>query len=246
MRGSTPRWGRVCASWPSPPIPSKRRRRAFASCNSSSRSPRAAICGSPNIAAHAAARGAEAVLLQTIVDTRVYRPRHTPPPAVPVVGWIGTHGTYPFLERLLPLLDRLRRDVTFELVIIGSGRPADTRPWSMEREPDDFRALDVGVYPIGDDAWSAAKSGFKAVQYMATGVPFVMSPVGVAATMGVPGQTHLLASSDDEWSDALRRLLGDSELRARMGRAGRAFAEEHFSIDSHADALADALRRTAR
>ena len=64
--------------------------------------------------------------------------------------------------------------------------------------------------------------------------------------MGVPGQTHLLASSDDEWSDALRRLLGDSELRARMGRAGRAFAEEHFSIDSHADALADALRRTAR
>src|SRR5207244_1136711 len=83
------------------------------------------------IAPPAAGRGAETVRLQPIVDTRVYRPRHMPPPAVPVVGWIGTHGTYPFLERLLPLLDRLRRDVTFELVIIGSGRPADTRPWSM-------------------------------------------------------------------------------------------------------------------
>src|SRR5207248_356891 len=76
---------------------------------------RIVTCGSPNIAAHVTARGAEAVLLQTIVDTRVYRPRDTAPPEVPVVGWIGTHGTYPFLKLLLPVLDRLKREVPFEL-----------------------------------------------------------------------------------------------------------------------------------
>ncbi len=206
---------------------------------------RVVTCGSPNIAAYAASLGAETMLVPTVADTRLFHPRETPPPEVPVVGWIGTHGTYPFFERLLPLFERLRREVRFELVIIGSGGKADTRPWQMEREAEDFRSLDAGVYPIGDDAWSVSKSGFKAVQYMASGVPFVMTPAGIGAMMGIPGQTHLLANSDDEWLDALRRLLTDPALRARMGRAGRAFAEEHYSVEKQADALAEAIRRAA-
>jgi glycosyltransferase involved in cell wall biosynthesis len=204
---------------------------------------RVVTCGNPNIAEYVRARGAEAVVLPTVVDTAVFRPRTTPPPAVPVVGWIGTHGTSPFLQRLLPLFDRL--EMPFELVVIGSGLPIDARPWQMDREADDFRSLDVGVYPLPDDAWSAAKSGFKAVQYMASGVPFVMSPVGVCAAMGIPGETHLNAVTDDEWLAALRRLLADTELRMRMGRAGRAFAERHYSLEAHADALAAVIRSAA-
>jgi glycosyltransferase involved in cell wall biosynthesis len=206
---------------------------------------RVVTCGSPNIASYVAARGAEAVVIPTVADTRLFHPRTAPPPEVPVVGWIGTHGTYPFLERLLPLFERLRREMPFELTIIGSGRAIDTRAWQLEREADDFRALDVGVYPIGTDAWSEAKSGFKAVQYMASGVPFVMSPVGVCAAMGIPGETHLLASTDEEWLAALRRLIADPALRARMGGAGRAFAERHYSIDAQADTLAAAIRRAS-
>ena len=76
---------------------------------------------------------------------------------------------------------------------------------------------------------------------MASAVPFVMSPVGVCATMGMPGETHLLATTDEEWLAALRRLLTDAELRARMGRAGRRFAEEHYSLDVVADVLARVL-----
>jgi glycosyltransferase involved in cell wall biosynthesis len=204
---------------------------------------RVVTCGSPNIAAYAASLGAETVLVPTVADTRLFHPRQTPPPEVPVVGWIGTHGTFPFLQRLLPLFERLAREVRFEMVIIGSGGKADTRAWNLEREAEDFRSLDIGVYPIGDDAWSAAKSGFKAIQYMASGVPFVMTPAGVCATMGLPGETHLLASTDDEWLDALRRLLTDPALRARMGRAGRAFAERHYSVEMQADRLADAIRK---
>jgi glycosyltransferase involved in cell wall biosynthesis len=201
-------------------------------------------CGSPNVAAYAASLGAETVLLPTVVDLRVFHPRTTVPPDVPVVGWIGTHGTFPFLERLLPLLERLRTELPFELAIIGSGEATDTRPWQLEREPEDFRSLDVGLYPIADDAWSAAKSGFKAIQYMASGVPFVMSPVGVCATMGIAGETHFLAATEDEWAAALRRLIADPALRARMGAAGRAFAERHYALEAHADALADAIRKT--
>jgi glycosyltransferase involved in cell wall biosynthesis len=118
----------------------------------------------------------------------------------------------------------------------------ETRPWQLEREVEDFQSLDIGIYPIDDDEWSAGKSGFKAVQYMATGVPFVMSPVGVCATMGIDGVTHLIAKSDDEWLAALRRLIDDRELRTTMSAAGRAFAEQHFDVEQQADALAAVLR----
>jgi hypothetical protein len=114
----------------------------------------------------------------------LFHPRETTN-EVPIIGWIGTHTTYPFLERLMPLFDRLAREHRFALEIIGSGRPdIDTRPWSMNTEAEDIRSFDIGVYPLTDDEWNARKSGLKAVQYMASGVPFVMSPVGVCATIG--------------------------------------------------------------
>jgi glycosyltransferase involved in cell wall biosynthesis len=211
---------------------------------------RVVVCGNPNIAAHVRELGAEAVVVPTVVDLRVFKPLDALPREVPAIGWIGTHGTFPFLERLLPLFERLAREQRFRLTIVGSGRDnvrvrgvdVDCRPWRLDREAEDFRALDVGVYPIADDAWSAGKSGFKAVQYMACGVPFVMSPVGVCATMGVAGETHFLARSDEEWLGALRRLLADAELRRRMGRAGRAFAEAHYALAAQAEALAAILQ----
>ena len=195
-------------------------------------------CGNPNIAADVRARGGEAMVVPTVVDTRVFHPRETLN-EIPVIGWIGTHSTYPFLERLLPLFDQLAREHHFRLTIIGSGRVSiDTRPWSLDAEGEDFRSFDIGLYPLDDDAWNARKSALKAVQYMASAVPFVMSPVGICATMGVPDETHLLATTEEEWLAALRRLLTDAELRARMGRAGRRFAEENYSVDVVADALA--------
>ncbi len=204
----------------------------------------AVVCGNPNIAADVHTLNAKTIVVPTVVDTRVFHPRDGAN-EVPVIGWIGTHTTYPFLERLQPVFDALAREHRFALTIIGSGRAGvDARPWSMEREADDFRSFDIGVYPLIDDAWNARKSGLKAAQYLASGIPFVMSPVGICATMGVPGETHFLATTDEEWLDALRRLLIDAELRAAMGRAGRRYAETHDTIDTAADALAEIIHAT--
>jgi glycosyltransferase involved in cell wall biosynthesis len=214
---------------------------------------RVVTCGSPAILEHARSLGARSVYIPTVVDTHRFHPAERQVNAIPVIGWVGTHGTYPYLERLFPIFERLARELRFRLVIVGSGRSdvrvegveVDTRPWRMEAEVEDFQSIDIGVYPIADDAWSAGKAGFKGVQYMATGVPFVMSPVGVCAVMGVPGVTHLAAVTDREWLDALRQLVTDPELRATMSRAGRAFAEQHFGIEAQADALAAAIRSAA-
>jgi glycosyltransferase involved in cell wall biosynthesis len=211
---------------------------------------RSVTCGSPNIAAYVREHGGEATVVPTVVDTRRFRPGQAHAAETLTIGWIGTHGTFPYLDRLFPLFERLGDEVPFRLIVVGSGRDrlrvpgvdVESRPWTMEREVEDFQSLDIGVYPLTDDEWSAGKAGFKAVQYMATGIPFVMSPIGICATMGVPGQTHIAAISDDDWLNALRQLLNDAALRQRLSATARAFAEEHYGIEAQAEALAGVVR----
>jgi hypothetical protein len=113
--------------------------------------------------------------------------------------------------------------------------------WDLGREVQDFQSFDIGLYPIVADRWSAGKSGFKSIQYMAVGIPFVVTPVGACAQIGEPGVTHLGASTLDEWCAALARLISDRRARRRMGEAGRRYALQHYTVPPQAEKLANAL-----
>jgi glycosyltransferase involved in cell wall biosynthesis len=211
------------------------------------------VAGNPMIAGYAAGRGARTEVLPTIVDVRVVKPAARRNAGVPVVGWMGTRGTHHLLETIFPALARAGREHRFRVKVVGAGVDAiaipnvevEAKPWRHSDEVADLQSFDAGVYPLFDDERNAGKSGFKAIQYMAAGIPFVMSPIGVGATIGIPGRTHFLARTEDEWVDALVQLLGDPELRAAMGDAGRAYAEEHYSVERQADELAMILRKAA-
>src|SRR5260221_7262739 len=61
-----------------------------------------AICGNRFIADHVIAVGARTEIIPTVVDTDLFRPLLRPfkeKNDVPVIGWIGTHSTFPFLEK---------------------------------------------------------------------------------------------------------------------------------------------------
>lgn len=215
---------------------------------------RAAVvtCGSRAIVQHAEERGATARLVPTVVDTDVFRPDDTAHVAeVPQVGWIGTHSTLPYLASIVPALSRAAAQASFRLLVVGGadftveGVDLEQRPWDLTREVSDFRSLDVGLYPLADDKWARGKSGFKAIQYLACGVPFVVSPVGATSEIGIPGTTHLEARSLEEWTDAVHRLVSDRALRASMGAAGRAHALERYTVGHAAAQLTEALRLAA-
>ena len=130
-----------------------------------------------------------------------------------------------------------------------SGVAVENLPWSMEREVQDFQSIDIGLYPIDaalySGKWAAGKSGFKAIQYMAVGIPYVATPVGGSNELGEAGSTHFFASTEEEWRNTLTELIVDSEKRKQMGEAGRRFATEHYSLPAQADKLAAALREAA-
>jgi glycosyltransferase involved in cell wall biosynthesis len=211
-------------------------------------------CGNRTIAEYVESKGGQARIIPTVVDTERFRLQ---PERIerdpPVVGWIGTHSTLQYLETIFPALQELARSTRFQLKIVGAGKREIALPgvevesldWNMEREIEDFQSFDIGLYPIADDEWSKGKSGFKAIQYMAVGIPYVVSPVGACTEIGEPEVTHLLASTKDEWVEALRHLIADRELRMRMGQAGRRHATEHYTLEIQADKLAGALREAA-
>jgi glycosyltransferase involved in cell wall biosynthesis len=138
--------------------------------------------------------------------------------------------------------------------VVGSGREninvqgveVENLAWNLAREVHDFQSLDIGLYPIVADDWATGKSGFKAIQYMSVGVPFVVTPVGECAEIGVAGSTHLAATSRDEWAESLGRLLSDAALRESMGAAGRRYALEHYTVAAQADKLSEALHAALR
>lgn len=214
-------------------------------------------CGNRAIADYAESKGATTRIIPTVVDTDIFRPVTKSPSAVVVLGWIGTHSTFPYLETIFPVLQDLAQTHDFKLKIVGAGKDAVDIPgvevenleWKLEREVEDFQSFDIGLYPIDStlyaEKWASGKSGFKAIQYMAVGIPYVAAPVGAMKDIGEAGVTHFLAVTNDEWREALAMLLSDHELRGEMGAAGRSHVVQHYSLPDQAEKLAKALYEAA-
>ena len=74
----------------------------------------------------------------------------------------------------------------------------------------------------------------------------VANPVGVHPEMIRPGVDGFLASTPDEWVEAVRRLAGRPRPPARMGRAARASLEANYSVEAWAPAFVAAVAGAGR
>jgi glycosyltransferase involved in cell wall biosynthesis len=214
-------------------------------------------CGNRAIAEYVESKGATARIIPTVVDTDVFTPALRMSKDLLVLGWIGTHSTFPYLQSIFPVLQDLAKTYPFKLKLVGAGTSVVNIPgvevenleWKLEREVEDFQSFDIGLYPIDPslyaEKWAAGKSGFKGIQYMAVGIPFVAAPVGAMANIGEAGVTHIAATSPDKWFRGLEMLLADAQLRQTMGAAGRRHAVEHYALPDQADKLASALNEAA-
>lgn len=213
------------------------------------------VVGNEFLAGFARQYHSDVTVIPTAVDTDRFVPRAVAPagPRELVVGWIGSPTTFPYLEALAPLLERVARRRPFTLKVSGAGKPVrfpsvnvEEVPWSLDQEVTLFNSCDAGVYPLTDDDWARGKCGFKAIQFMACGVPVVAAAVGVNREIIDDGRNGFLASTPDEWAEKLERLLVDAGLRERFAKAGRETIEARYSLRVTAPRLADIMQKALR
>ena len=210
----------------------------------------AVLAGNSFLGEYARGHAGNVVVLPTCIDTERFRPAEgVRADGTCVVGWIGSHSTAKYLVSLVPVLEAVAREHPFRLAVVGSPAPlrvegvaVDHAPWSLEREVADFQRCDIGVSPLWDDAWSRGKCGFKAIEFMACGIPVVAAAVGANFDIIEDGVNGFLAATPGEWREKLGWLLADAPLRRKLGRAGRETILARYSLDAHAPTIIGALR----
>jgi glycosyltransferase involved in cell wall biosynthesis len=211
----------------------------------------ACCCGNAYVRDYAAQYCDRSIILPTVVDTSIYRPAGSKPASGPlVIGWIGSPSTWPNVRPLLPMLAKLCAEQGVRLRVVGAGRAAeadrfsglDLVDWSEASEVAEVQSMDIGIMPLIDGPFERGKSGYKLIQYLACGLPVVASPIGVNCEIVTDGENGFIATSEAEWRTALIRLIEDSALRARLGRAGRSRVEADYSLSSQAPRLVEVLQ----
>lgn len=210
----------------------------------------AITCGNSHLYDYARKFCARRLIVPTAVDTNKVRPAEGRHPGPPVIGWIGSASTWPYVRPYLPLLRCLVAEGKASVLVVGAGQAGrsdegggiEFRDWSEAREIADLQAMDIGIMPVPDRPWERGKSGYKLIQYMATGLPCVASPVGANCDIVVDGETGFLAATDNEWESALRKLIDDPNLARNLGQAGRRRAIKFYSLASQAPRLVELFR----
>ena len=215
------------------------------------------IAGNEFLATYARRFNRAVSIIPTCVDTTRFTPRARAsappdPPRGPVVGWIGSPTTADYIKGLAGVLGQVAQRQAFVLRVSGTGESVtmpgvvvDNRAWALDDEIELFRSCDIGVYPLAHDEWSKGKCGFKAIEFMACGVPVVAAAVGVNREIIEDGVNGFLASTDAEWALKLGRLIAEPALRAQFARAGRRTIEERYSLHVNAPKLAEVVRQAA-
>jgi glycosyltransferase involved in cell wall biosynthesis len=167
-----------------------------------------------------------------------------------VVGWSGSLHTLPHFEHARPALEALARKRRIVVKVIcnrGPDRPIAGAenvfvPWSEKGEAAEIGAVHAGIMPLPDDDFTRGKCGLKALQFMATGRPVVISPVGMNRDLVRHGENGFLAGDVDAWVTALDALAASADLRRRLGAEGRATVESTYAAPVVAASVARAIR----
>jgi len=212
------------------------------------------VAGNEYLADRARTAGAQRIeIIPTVLDTQAYRTGNPTPSGKPIIGWIGSPSTW--TEYAAPMMPLLSSVASTEAAMIRAVGAADgvvgsdtleILPWAEATEVAAIQSMHIGIMPLDDSPWARGKCGYKLIQYMACGLPVVASPVGVNADIVEHGVNGFLATTEQEWRDALTTLLRDPALRQRMGAAGRRKVEAEYSLAVWGPRVAALFRDVAK
>ncbi len=171
---------------------------------------------------------------------------------ITTIGWTGTFSSRPYLDLLGGILRELAGQRRFRLRVIGNfdytlpGVDLEVLQWSPSEEVRQMQGIDIGLYPLPDDDWVSGKSGLKAIQYMAFGLPTVASAVGTTPRIIRHMHNGMLVSTPEDWLAALTLLLDDPALRRQLGTEARTTVVANHSLHAIKSQYSNILNEVTR
>jgi len=166
---------------------------------------------------------------------------------VPVVVWVGMGPNVAQVEAMEAELLAAHTERPFLLRIVSNHLPKFRQltswkfiEWSENAEYEAIASADLGIMPLVDDGFTRGKCAYKALQYMACGLPVVASDVGVNRAWIEETGSGLVVKTGG-WASALVQLLSDPVLRTKMGEFGWKTVQERFTHEKVGAQLAVSL-----
>lgn len=158
-----------------------------------------------------------------------------------IIGWMGSPTNFQNvlkIESALLEVERLNSNVSFVFICRESFSLKLKRVRFMSWSDENFNyqqainSFDIGLAPMIDPSErNRAKTAFKSLEYMSSGLAFVSSPWGIPNHL-VHNENVLFAKDLAEWSEQLNVLIKDEDLRKKIGHNGYNAIVEHFSYSN--------------
>lgn len=160
------------------------------------------------------------------------------------IGWAGATGHLGTLMDWLGAVATLMLDHD-HVNFVSVGQPALAQAFGerfgarralgvpftlVENYPAAMSLFDIALAPAGKTAWYRAKSDLRQLEAGALGIPIIADPVVYPNIEH--GVTGFHAETPDEVLELLRTLVDDRGLRQDVGRAAKAYVEEHRDINN--------------
>jgi hypothetical protein len=157
-----------------------------------------------------------------------------------VVGWIAGGEHKADADKLgiaATLADLQERHPNLHVQTIGlrlnlRDRYTHTPEMHFNDLPDAMAGFDIGLAPLIDIPFNAARSSIKVKEYAASRVPWLASATGPYLGLGPREGGRLVG--DEDWFEALDALIRDRRERRRLAKAGRSWAKSQ-TIEATAD-----------
>jgi len=216
------------------------------------------------------ARGAPEAPIHVIrcgVDPTLFEARPTKEPSSPpLLGSIGRMVEKKGFHQLIKACAILKRQgIAFHLEMAGDGPMKEELQLRVQELGLNAEVSFKGALPHTEvPGWLSALDGFilpcrrddkgdmdgipvVLMEAMASGVPVVSTAISGIPELIDDGTTGLLceAENQDQLAEALKRILGDPELRQTLSKNGRGKVEAEFHQGANAAALGRLIRRAS-
>lgn len=180
-------------------------------------------------------------IIPTVVNTELISVNHNTEGKF-VIGWIGSSGpTKLHLPIIFPALIELSGLTGGKIKIlivsdIEPNLPLELRDiyefqyWQPDSEGLVLNRMSIGVMPLPDNEFERGKCGFKAIQYMAAGIPALVSPVGANKDIVDDGLNGFHCATTKDWVEKIGILIHNPLLCKEMGHNGRQKVERTYSL----------------